>query len=670
MKFGVCYYPEHWPESRWETDARMMREAGLSIVRIAEFAWSRIEPEERRFDWDWLDRAIETLADAGLQIILGTPTAAPPAWLSLNYSDTLPVDEQGRRRNFGGRRHYCPNSQTFRTHTRRIVTAMAERYGQNPHVIGWQIDNEFGGGRTARCYCHECLGAFRVWLRHRYGALSSLNDAWGTVFWSQEYHDWDQIPFPVGAGSSANPSHALDYFRFASDSFVHYQHFQISNLKSAISNQQFLTHNFMGLFFRDLDYFNLAAPLDFVSLDNYPTAGIDRVRGEMYGEEPAPKHYAYDVGDAALTAMELDLARGWKNKPFWIMEQQPGHVNWGTVNPGVRPGTVRLWTWHALAAGAETVVFFRWRAARFAQEQYHAGLLKHDGAPDVGFSDLMQMAGERELMEKIVAEPGRAQVAMIFNYDDLWALQLQPHRSGFTYLRLVFTWYRALLALGIPVDFRPLGADLSGYKMVLAPGLFLGSADLADTLCEYASTGGMLVLGVRSGFKTPSNLVTDQPLPGVFRDLAGVGVREWHALPNKVGYALESELPGLDGEANVWAEALTPGPSPEGRGEIEVLARYGTGPFAGEAALTVHKLRDGQVVYCGWHPTQRQAEAMIGHWATLCGVEQVGGLPSGVLAFRRGRFTVWLNFTEEDLPVQVGEKSVTLPSRQVWVETV
>ncbi|NUM43973.1 MAG: beta-galactosidase [Anaerolineales bacterium] len=667
MKFGVCYYPEHWPESRWETDARMMREVGLSIVRIAEFAWSRIEPEERRFDWDWLDRAIETLADAGLQIVLGTPTAAPPAWLSLNYPDTLPVDEQGRRRNFGGRRHYCPNSLTFRTHTRRIVTAMAERYGQNPHVIGWQIDNEFGGGRTARCYCHECLGAFRVWLRHRYGALKALNEAWGTVFWSQEYHDWDQIPFPVGAGSSANPSHALDYFRFASDSFVHYQHFQISNLKSAISNQQFLTHNFMGLFFRDLDYFDLAAPLDFVSLDNYPTAGIDRVRGEMYGEEPAPKHYAYDVGDAALTAMELDLARGWKNKPFWIMEQQPGHVNWGTVNPGVRPGTVRLWTWHALAAGAETVMFFRWRAARFAQEQYHAGLLNHDASPNVGFFDLQKMVGERALMAQVTAEPVRAQVAMIFNYDDLWALQLQPHRSGFTYLRLAFTWYRALLALGISVDFRPLGAELSGYQMVLAPGLFLGSADLADKLCEYASTGGTLVLGVRSGFKTPSNLVTDEPLPGVFRDLAGVGVREWHALPTGRGYALESELSGLDGEATVWAEALTPGPSPEGRGEIEVLARYGAGPFAGEAALTVHKLRDGQVVYCGWHPTQRQAEAMIGELATRVGVEGAGQFPAGVLAFRRGRFTVVLNFTEVAQDVQVGEAKGNVPSRGVWV---
>ncbi len=433
-----------------------------------------------------------------------------------------------------------------------------------------------------------------------------------------------------------------------------------------------------------------------MSLDNYPTAGIDRARGEMYGEEPAPKHYAYDVGDAALTAMELDLARGWKNKPFWIMEQQPGRVNWGTINPGVRQGTVRLWTWHALAAGAETVVFFRWRAARFAQEQYHAGLLKHDGSPDVGFSDLMQMAGERELMEKIVAEPGRAQVAMIFNYDDLWALQLQPHRSGFTYLRLVFTWYRALLALGIPVDFRPLGAELSGYKMVLAPTLFLGSSDMAGVLCEYVSAGGTLVMGVRSGFKTPSNLVTDEPLPGVFRDLAGVAVREWHALPAGVGYALESEIPGLDGEAMVWAEALTPGPSgedptpgpspqkrrggeevisdaaPQKRriGEIEVMARYASGPFAGEAALTGHAIREGRMVYCGWQTTQRQAEAMIGHLATLCGVEQVGGLPSGVLAFRRGQFTVWLNFTEEDLPVQVGEKSVTLPSRQVWVEPV
>lgn len=624
MKFGVCYYPEHWPESRWETDARMMREGGLSIVRIAEFAWSRIEPEERRFDWAWLDRAIETLADAGLQIILGTPTAAPPAWLSLNYPDTLPVDEQGRRRNFGGRRHYCPNSQTFRAHTRRIVTAMAERYGQNPHVIGWQIDNEFGGGRTARCYCQQCLDTFRVWLRHKYGSLYALNEAWGTVFWSQEYHDWEQIPFPIGAGSSANPSHALDYFRFASDSFVYYQHFQISILKAIIqqfnkwayppnkrptapSTHQFLTHNFMGLFFRDLDYFDLAAPLDFVSLDNYPTAGIDRVRGELYGEEPSPTHFAYDVGDAALTAMELDLARGWKNKPFWIMEQQPGHVNWGTANPGVRPGTVRLWTWHALAAGADTVMFFRWRAARFAQEQYHAGLLKHDGTPDVGFSDLQQMAGERALMEKIVAEPIRAQVAMIFNYDDLWALQLQPHRGGFTYLRLAFTWYRALLALGIGVDFRPLGADLSGYKLVLAPGLFLGSADLADSLCEYASTGGTLVLGVRSGFKTPSNLVTEQPLPGVFRDLAGVGVQEWHALPNKVGYALESEIQGLDGEATVWAEALTPltpGPSPKGgEGGIAPSAIYKI-YFHGPAYQVLEKaVVDGEQAM-GWFPVE------------------------------------------------------------------
>ncbi|HNB55009.1 MAG TPA: beta-galactosidase trimerization domain-containing protein, partial [Anaerolineales bacterium] len=305
--------------------------------------------------------------------------------------------------------------------------------------------------------------------------------------------------------------------------------------------------------------------------------------------------------------------------------------------------------------------------ARFAQEQYHAGLLNHDASPNVGFFDLQEMAGERDLMEKVVAEPVRAQVAMIFNYDDLWALQLQPHRSGFTYLRLAFTWYRALLALGISVDFRPLGAELSGYKMVLAPGLFLGSADLADSLCEYASTGGTLVLGVRSGFKTPSNLVTDQPLPGVFRDLAGVGVREWHALPNKVGYALESELPGLAGEATVWAEALSPSPSPEGRGEIEVLARYETGPFAGEAALTVHKLRDGQVVYCGWHPTQQQAEAMIGELATRVGVEGVGALPAGVFAFRRGRFTVVLNFTEAAQDVQVGAVKGRVPSRGVWV---
>jgi hypothetical protein len=254
MQFGVCYYPEHWPEARWAEDARQMRALGLSIVRIAEFAWSRIEPQEGRFAWEWLDRAVATLSAAGLKIVLGTPTAAPPAWLSRGYPDTLPVDEQGRRRNFGSRRHYCPNHPAYRRFSRRIVSLMAAHFAAHPAVVGWQIDNEFGGGGTARCYCEHCADAFRRWLQARYGTLEALNQAWGTVFWSQEYSAWEQIGPPILTGSAANPSHTLDYYRFASDSWVDYQQMQLEALGPHRRADQFATHNGMGLFFTALDY--------------------------------------------------------------------------------------------------------------------------------------------------------------------------------------------------------------------------------------------------------------------------------------------------------------------------------------------------------------------------------------------------------------------------------
>lgn len=680
MKFGVCYDPESWPASQWAADARQMRGLGLSIVRVP-FTWNRIEPEERRFAWGWLDQLLETIAGEGLQIVLGTPTATPPPWLSLSSPDILPVDERGRRQNFGDR-HYCPNSRTYRTHTRRIVTALAERYGQNPHVIGWQIDDEFGREGT-RCYCHECLGAFRIWVRHRYGSLPALNEAWGMARWGEVYTEWDQLPFPLG--SSANPSHALDYLRFVSDSYVQYQHFQIGILKSVnqqegkSANQprnqpnQFLTHNFMGPFFHELDYFDLATPLDFVSLDNVPMMEMDS--GELYGEGIADF-----AEDAVRTGMALDLARGWKNKPFWVMAQPVGSEN-GAVP--VQPGMVRLWARHALAAGAETVVFAQWRQGGPGQS---AGLLKSDGTPEVGLYDVKQLVAEQAQMAEIAAEPSRAQVAMIFNYDDWWAMDLNPSQHEGTYLQLMFTWYRALLVLGIPVDFCPLGANLAGYKLVLAPTLHLGATDLAITLREYVAEGGTLVMGIRSGAKTPSNLITGDPLPGVFRHLAGVVAREGHSLSTGEEYALMSEIPGLDGAATGWAETLRPltsVPSPNGRegedgalprlGEAEMLAWYGAGPFAGEAALTVHAIREGRMVYCGWQPTSRQAEAMIAYLAAARGVERVGEgreerLPSGVLAFRRGRFTGLLNFTESAQEVRVGEKWVQVPPRGVWVE--
>ena len=352
MKLGVCYYPEHWPEERWSTDARLMVEAGLQVVRIGEFAWAQMEPEEGRFDFAWLDRAVETLAAQGLQVVMGTPTPTPPAWLVHSYPEVLPVDKQGRVRRFGSRRHVCPNSPAYYRLTESIVTAQAERYGRHSAVIGWQIDNELGCHDTARCYCDKCVVAFRKWLQARYGDLQTLNEAWGTAFWSQWYSDWEQIGAPILGVTEQNLSHVLDYYRFSSDSWVAYEAFQARLIRQHGDPAKFISHNYMGTF-PDLDYHRLGEPLDLVTWDSYPTGYAEMSSDFLYqpGEAHAP--HAYDAGDPYVTGFCHAITYGVKQAPFWVMEQQPGAINWANYNPGVGPGVVRLWTWHALAAGAE-----------------------------------------------------------------------------------------------------------------------------------------------------------------------------------------------------------------------------------------------------------------------------------------------------------------------------
>ena len=437
MNFGVCYYPEHWPESRWALDAQMMREAGIEIVRIAEFAWTKMEPAEGRFEWDWLDRAIETLAAEGLQVILGTPTATPPAWLTRSYPEILRVDGNGRSRDHGTRRHYCPTNQTYRSQCQKIVTTMVERYANHPAIIGWQTDNEIGGGHTGRCYCEDCSASFREWLKAKYGSLDALNTAWGNIFWSQSYSDWDQIRTPSDHIDKKNPSHELDYFRFASDTFVDFQKEQIDILREKAPNH-FITHNFMGLY-QDLDQFDLAADLDFATWDNYPTGNPERWRQLMYppgmNTDRCDPVYAHDVGDPIITGMAHALTRALKDKPFWIMEQQCGQINWGKINQWVRPNTTRLWSWHALMEGADTIIYFRWRPTLFAHEQYHSGILKQDSTPDFGYYEHLKLAQEKELLDDITDQPFTADVAIMFDFNDLWALQLQPHRQDYHYLR-------------------------------------------------------------------------------------------------------------------------------------------------------------------------------------------------------------------------------------------
>ncbi|MEA3335540.1 MAG: beta-galactosidase [Chloroflexota bacterium] len=312
--FGVDYYPEHWPEARWPVDAAMMAEAGFNVVRLAELAWSLMEPDDGRFEFDWLDRAIAILAAEKIQVILGTPTASPPPWLIASSPDILRTTADGQRVGYGSRRNTCPSHQGYLAYSRRVAQQMAAHFAGNSVVIGWQIDNEFGDP----CYCATCRQAFQTWLQARYGSLDELNERWGTRFWSHVYSSWSEIPVPLTTSYSHNPGLALDFKRYSSDAYVLYQQEQIDAIRERCPDQ-FISHNLMGFGYDRLDYFDLARPLDMVSWDNYP-------RG--FWKEVFPD-------DPSRMALGHDTMRGLKKGPFWMMEQQSGASGWArsTLEP-------------------------------------------------------------------------------------------------------------------------------------------------------------------------------------------------------------------------------------------------------------------------------------------------------------------------------------------------
>ena len=364
---GVCYYPEHWPEDWWAADAQRMRELGITYVRIGEFAWSRYEPRRAEFAWGWLDRAMNTLGGAGLKIVLGTPTATPPKWLMDEFPEIAPIDEQGRRRGFGSRRHYTFSSQAYWRESARIVEALAERYGQHAALVGWQTDNEYGCHNTVLSWGAEDLKAFRAWLRRNYQSPERLNEAWGSAFWSMEVRSFDEVALPILTVTEPNPAARLDYWRFQSQQVAAYDRMQCDIIRRH-SPGRWITHNFMG-FFNDFDHWQVGDHLDFASWDSYPIGLVERF---PFGD--AERERWQDTSHPDIAPFHHDLYRGVGRGRFWVMEQQPGPVNWAPWNPAPARGMVRLWTLEAHAHGADVVSYFRWRQASFAQEQMHAGL--------------------------------------------------------------------------------------------------------------------------------------------------------------------------------------------------------------------------------------------------------------------------------------------------------
>ena len=535
---GVCYYPEHWPEALWAEDASRMVRAGIGRVRIGEFAWSRIEPRPGEFRFEWLDRAIETLGSAGLGVVLGTPTATPPRWMLDRHPDMAPVGPRGEVRGFGSRRHYCFSHDGYREECRRIVRQLAERYGANPHVVAWQTDNEYGCHDTAVSYSASARAAFREWCAQRYQSADALNRAWGNVFWSMEYDRIDRVGLPNRTVTEPNPAHVLAFRRFSSDQVVRFNRVQCDEIRR--HSDAPIVHNFMGRM-TGFDHHALAADLDFAAWDSYPLGFLlDRA-----GASQAEKERYLRQGHPDFQAFHHDLYRTCGGGRFWVMEQQPGPVNWAPWNPAPMPEMLRLWAWEAFAHGAETVSWFRWRQAPFGQEQMHAGLLRPDGRPAEGLAEVARVAREIEHLPR--AGAGRSRCALVFDYPSAWAWEAQPHGADFDYFALCFDFYCAMRRAGLSIDIVPAdGRDLGAYSLVMAPGLLELSPAFRDSL---ATCPGRVVLGPRSGQRTAELSIPIPPGPA----LPGLSVAVTHveSLPPFAGIPLAE-----GGSIGRWFEAI------------------------------------------------------------------------------------------------------------------
>ena len=541
---GVCYYPEHWPESEWARDARRMKALGLAWVRVGEFAWSRIEPEPGRIELDWLERAIDTLAAEGLRVVLGTPTACPPKWLVDAMPSMLPVDVRGRTRGFGSRRHYDFSHEGYYREAARITRIVAERFGRHEGIGAWQTDNEYDCHATTLSYSRAALEGFRRWLKERYGTIRALNAAWGTVFWSMEYGGFDEVELPNLTVTEPAPAHVMDFRRYSSDMVARFDAQQVAILREC-SPGRAIAHNFMG---RTLafDHFALAERLDIATWDSYPLGFL-----EDRSDRPAAFRERFTrEGDPDFQAMHHDLYRAVGRGRWWVMEQQPGPVNWAPHNPVPAAGMVRVWTWEAFAHGAECVSYFRWRQLPFAQEQMHAGLLRPDGAEATGHAEALRVARELHALakSKVSIDPCvPAPVAIVFDYPSAWAWETQPQGASFDYFALVFDLYAALRALGQDVDFVSSRAtDWSDHRAVIVPGLFAWTAEAREALEGFE---GEVLIGPRTGSRTvdfaiPPSLPPDCPALGVTVEQVGT-------LPPHAGVPCEG-----GGALRLWCEDI------------------------------------------------------------------------------------------------------------------
>lgn len=602
MRLGADYYPEHWEKSRWQIDLKLMHEADIQVVRIGEFDWSLFEPSEGEYQFAWMDEILDFMVKNNMKVVLGTPSATPPKWMSDKYGDEIyQADIHGNSKIFGTRKHYCFNSDIYREKNRILVEKIASRYGKHPAVEDWQIDNELGWANTTRCYCKKCRRKFRKYLEKKYGTIDKLNSLYGTVFWSQTYNSFDEVIIPQAGAcydtchdtQGQNPSLLLDFDRFSSDSVISFMKEQADIIRRYSDKP--ITTNMLDAAVNSgtgIDYFKMSEELDFVTWDNY----IEFQWGKAQDETVSRDHA---------------LLRSYKHQPFWVMEQQSGPCGWSKMGPTPTPGKLRLWTYQAVANGADTVVYFRWRACPFGTEEYWHGILGHDGKPNRRLREIAQVGSEMKKLSKVYGSlMPKAKVAILKSFDSEWSHAIHKHVENFHYDTLLLDYYRAFYKLGIPVEFAAPQEDLGSYDLVLAPALLMVSDEQKRNLENYVKQGGKLLLTFRSGIKTMENTMLTETVPGSFAEMAGIEIHDYDPLLEK--QAAVSGVFGA-GTANLWCDIITPGTA-------EILGVYTGDFYAGTPCFTVNAYGEGSVYYLGCDLDEAAMERLARYFCGETGI--------------------------------------------------
>jgi beta-galactosidase len=617
-ELGVCYYPEHWPEDMWISDAQSMYKNGIRWVRIAEFAWSRIEPEPKKFDWAWLDKAVDILGNAGLKIVMCTPTATPPRWLINQMPDMLAVDQNGQKRKFGSRKHYSFSHKGYQKESQRITQAVAERYGNNSFIQAWQTDNEFGCHETTYSWCLSSLQEFRNWLEVKYQSIEKLNEEWGNVFWSMEYRSFEDIDLPNLTVTEANPAHHFAFRRFSSDQVKNFNSQQVKIINQ-FSPDRPVSHNYMGHFV-EFDHHKVSEDLDIAAWDSYPLGFLQNMQS-IAREDKKLLLECYNIGDPDFQAYHHDLYRGMGR--LWVMEQQPGPVNWAKYNPIPLPGAVRMWTWEAFAHNAEVVSYFRWRQAPYAQEQMHAGLMHCDNSPAVGSKEALQVS--KEIQEIELPPTQKADIALLHDYEACWMTEIDGQTQDFHYTRLMLDFYKSIRRNGGSLDIIGKNTDFTGYKLIIIPSFVHLDEEIFNRI---TLSGARILAGPRTGVKTNGFQIP----PNLSLEGLGFKVTRVDALPQEL--PLEVEWKDIKGYMSVWREQGQCSGTSDGKGVdgMPVLTTGNKGSYL-----------------CGW-PDENLLKAIMREQMQSVGIETVS-LPEYLRVRQRGNLLFFTNYGKQKISI-------------------